>query len=378
MKGTVTAQPPQPVPKEHHLVPQVYLKKFAEQNCLAVFRPRDHDSVQTYMRQNLVTVKKASARTDFYTLYSAAREGDPWLEKKFSTFEADYQPLWKRLRTSRTLSNEDKETLAFLTALQDVRAPNHRETFTNFFAEIIEMFQRRFRAANPTASDEEMQENLRSFVAGNFTADDVAHDPSNLALMGIGEALKKRHAMLRNMHVCRIVSTAHHFITSDSPVVSFDSARPPESGLPLFPMSLSVEVTYPLTRRDLLFYSYMPLLPTAEADAWAVHMFNARTAGHAHHEVFATPTDVRAERDRLIKDIYDRTDMTKSILPALFDHERANDVSLRAAAEAVGLSWDYVLQENREVVEAWDRLDIAHVDLGDATNEDGAAEQCPP
>lgn len=73
----MTAQPDQPVPKEHHVVPQVYLKKFAEQNCLAVFRPKDHDAVQTFTPQNLVTVKKASVRTDFYTLYSAAREGDP-------------------------------------------------------------------------------------------------------------------------------------------------------------------------------------------------------------------------------------------------------------------------------------------------------------
>jgi hypothetical protein len=366
----VTARSGQPIPREHHTVPQVYLKKFAEQNCLAVFRPKDHDAVQTFTRQNLVTVKKASVRTDFYTLYSAAREGDPWLEREFSKMEAQYKPLQKRMRTSPVLSDDDKQTLAFLAALQDARAPVHREVFTRFFAEIDDKVRGRFRTANPAASEKEIEAQVHTFIEQNFTGADVAHDPSNLALMGIGEGIKARHAMLRNMHVCRIVSKAHDFITSDSPVVWFDPARPPGSGLPAFPMSLTIEVTYPLNRREALLFSYMPVLATVNANAWLVHVINARTAAYAHEEVYATPTDVPAERQRQIADIYDRTDMTKTFLPALFDHENPRDVTLRVVADEIGLSWDYVVEMNRPVVEAWDREGFAHVDLDGVVSDD--------
>ncbi|HEX3464253.1 MAG TPA: DUF4238 domain-containing protein [Candidatus Elarobacter sp.] len=350
----LTTTPNGSEPLEHHTVPQTYLRAFAQKpHGLLVFSTRRRLVDQL---QNLTykTVKKATTVRDFYTLVASDSSRDVAIEKRLSVLENEYPRIKTAVRSGKPLTGEQRAMIALLAAVQDTRTVNHQQNWSDAWAGVLDLSERMLRNTMPEASDAEIQQRLQQVVRDNFTSRDVAPTGQNLSLIGLGAALKVRHAIMSRMNMCILESAAHDFMTSDHPVTWINPVRyPPDPVYGFNFLHLANEVTYPLTPRHCVFMSYLPVVPRMKIGEELVRRVNARLVVYSR-ELYAKPTDVPVDLKRYALDIFASTNadsIANPITNVVADaSESRGAIRLREVADELGQDWSYIAKENERFV----------------------------
>lgn len=120
--------PSRSVARRHHVVPQFYLRGFAEDEKLRTVRlPGDQRFTQV--------VRKAASETDFYTL-EGHEDGADAFEKALASIEGEASRVFDSVVNGVwPLAVGDRTALAYFVALQAVRGPEQRRNMEHVLAQ---------------------------------------------------------------------------------------------------------------------------------------------------------------------------------------------------------------------------------------------------
>jgi hypothetical protein len=120
-------------PRRHHLLPQFYLRRFAN----------DADQIKVMARDGqksfVTSVAKAAAETDFYTVETTEGPSQD-VEKLLSRIEDLGAQAIERILKTFPPSNDDREHLAMFIAFQITRGRDHRHAWdkmTDYMAKMV-------------------------------------------------------------------------------------------------------------------------------------------------------------------------------------------------------------------------------------------------
>lgn len=243
--------------------------------------------------------------------------------------------------------------LSLLIATQEARSTSQRANWTGNMERLTNMAERMYRHHLPDATEAELEQRMQTFVRENVIDADIARSPENLARILPFGMVRDRYAVLAYMHVCIIESRAQHFFTSDHPVCWVDPTDWPPAMMRDYPsFRLSMEVTFPLTKRHCALFSWLPLPAIGEASEEIVHTINARTGTWTHRELYATPTNGVAERDRINRDLASTVDEVRRPL-AIPYMENGGTIRLLEAAAFLNHPAEAVKHVNQPLIDAW-------------------------
>jgi hypothetical protein len=199
-------------PKRHHVVPQFYLRGFAQDDKLATVRLSDGKRFSS-------VVKKAASETHFYRLVDDYENGPLALEHALGSVEDDASEIFRRIHSGVwPLKFEERQVLSFFIGAQLLRGPRYRNALL---------------ASGASGTN---------FDGSAMTAVDMhAHQIATLAEEWMP------HLMDRPWDLVRFAE--HSLITSDSPVSSirpFDYDAKSWAGSPF---AVAEEIIYPVTRK---------------------------------------------------------------------------------------------------------------------------------
>jgi hypothetical protein len=189
---------------------------------------------------------------------------------------------------------------------------------------------------------------MREFIERDIFEGDAVPDPMNLALTAVPIAMKANFEICRRLNKM-ILRSGSDFFTSDHPVVWFDPENcSPSGGLCPNQLSLSAEVTLPLTRRHCLVMAYLPFSDSiVDADQECVDVINARTALNALRETYAPPVVGQADKLRHAQTLIDFRVAGKSLFERYGDDNPAKAADVWGIATALGLDCEAVLHANK-------------------------------
>jgi hypothetical protein len=298
--GTVSAR--------HHLVPQFYLRNFANAGQQVVLVDRDHPS-----RRVVNAVRRACSEVGFYRIETEvlAREEDRTnhdpeiVEFHLSQFERAAAPaVYKILRTGwADLTKEDRYHLINHIAIQTVRGHRWREDFNANATQAARMhlgetvtdetIRGWLKETNEPHGPAEINQFRIDMVALNgfkVTAPDVVliQEGLKLALGPLGERL------VDNMEWSLVASETVRLLTSDEPVcwwapgdgpVGYGSTR-----VVWFPLSpgLAIQMHDGDTTPEELG---LPSQSTAQGRAELCRLINLNVAAQAHRWIVHHPAD---------------------------------------------------------------------------------------
>jgi hypothetical protein len=243
----------------HHLVPQTYLRRFADGNGRIVMVGRDHphQHVQT-------TVKTAVAANDFYRIDTADvadefRDGhDPeMVEKALAGIEDVTTPLFDALVAGRFPDWEDRYRIAAFTALQHARGAGYRADMNRLGTLAMRTH------LDATVSHDRVRDWLSEQGRPASDSDVAVFLDELLGERGPRLELSQAYAVQQSLRqAMELVLPRLYFaswqlfrferpvlVTSDAPVVPWSPPRP--DGLPVGVMDAAV-VYLPLDRQTLL------------------------------------------------------------------------------------------------------------------------------
>lgn len=124
----MTTDPTRSVAKRHHVVPQFYLRGFADGEKLTTVRlPGDQRFTQV--------VRKAASETNFYAL-EGHEGGEDAFEKALASVEGETAGVFDSVvRGVWPLPSDDRTALAYFVALQAVRGPEQRRNMEHVLAQ---------------------------------------------------------------------------------------------------------------------------------------------------------------------------------------------------------------------------------------------------
>jgi hypothetical protein len=327
-----------------HVVPRTYLKGFADK----VRGVGVYSGVPGLPAYTEKQVDEVSTQVDFYTMYRADGTEDLALEAALSKLESKMRDALKVVRSNKHPDEQTLNMLALLAALQEVRSERNRHVMTRPLQQVEAEIRTRLEAQG--RSPDEIREAVHLFFAENFVSGDFNLEPSNISALMVPQGLAIRYKFFRTMSKCIIQSDAHDFFTCDDPVTWTDPFHVNDIGFAF--LSITAEVTYPLTRRHCLLMSYFPLLSQAIASAETVTTINARTTGNALREVYAQPKTQVADTDRFVRDIASGALRGRPLFPLLLDRpsrERVPDIG--RLADELGIDRQYLLDLNKPFID---------------------------
>jgi hypothetical protein len=166
----------------------------------------------------------------------------------------------------------------------------------------------------------------------------------------VPEGIAVRYKFFQIMSKCIVKSVAHDFFTSDDPLTWIDTFRQREIGFDY--LSVSAEVTYPLTRRYCLVMSYFPLVARRDASGEIVSIINSRTSGNALREVYAQPKAAVADARRFVEDIASIDKRRHPLVPFLIENPARKELpDLGALADSLEIDRRYVMEINQPFIE---------------------------
>jgi hypothetical protein len=202
------------------------------------------------------------------------------------------------------LSDEQWDALKMLAAVQEMRSPGAIGRFAQTVYDEQEIMRDLYRQNRPELTEEEIENLIQKKFETDKLAGRFASNARNVSLTVTNDAIPEYAKALTKLYGCIVTSDAHDFMTSDAPVVWFDAAQyPPRGFWGLDRQSLTIEVTYPLTRRKCLVLARVPIMQYALAKAEAVSMINSRTSLQAN-EMYAYPTKDASERLQQMHDLF--------------------------------------------------------------------------
>jgi hypothetical protein len=327
-----------------HVVPRTYLKGFADKaRGIGVYN--SEPGKPAYFERN---VKRVATQLDFYTLYAADGSRDETLETALSKLESQLRATLKVVRGDKPLGTDDYEMLALFAAMQEARSECHRHAMTLPLQQLRDELTKEMREQG--LSDEQIDAATNLFFRKHLVAGDLKMDPSNVALLMVPEGIAVRYKFFQIMSKCIVKSVAHDFFTSDDPLTWIDTFRQREIGFDY--LSVSAEVTYPLTRRYCLVMSYFPLVARRDASGEIVSIINSRTSGNALREVYAQPKAAVADARRFVEDIASIDKRRHPLVPFLIENPARKELpDLGALADSLEIDRRYVMEINQPFIE---------------------------
>lgn len=338
-----------------HIVPRIYLKGFADVKRGGIGVYSIAPDTPSYFVED---VKRVATKEDFYVLYAADKTPDPNIEEAFCAVESQLRDALKYVRSNREPDSVNLQQLAFFAALQEGRSERSRLAFAPAMQHITEVITQEMRKSGLAEAQIEAEVSL--FMKKHFAGGDVHHSPTNIALLAVPDATQIRYTFFKHMSKCIVRSNAHDFLTADHPVAWFDPFRGGLRRMAGDFLSLSAEVTYPLTKRHCLFMSYFPLPTMMNANADMVQIINARTAGNALAEVYASPklSDIDHGRDR--DDILAVDKRQRSLMQFLsIEPDTSAMADIAAIADELGIDRQYILELNKPLFEIAEQVERA-------------------
>lgn len=108
-------------PRDHHYVPQGYLRGFTETANVLFVTDKTYGKVRQTSPKGIAYIK------DYYTVDTIDEKDSSEVEEKLSIIESTCLPIMAKLEKSTDLTNADRADLAIYIALQYGRTPGSRE-----------------------------------------------------------------------------------------------------------------------------------------------------------------------------------------------------------------------------------------------------------
>lgn len=218
--------------KRHHVVPQAYLKAWADDhNRVRVFDGRTGRSFTT-------DTKNAAVRSKLYTL--RLPDGSEWddLEAMFAEVEGSLIEVIRSLHSGQwPLTAEGRSLIANFIALQIARAPSIPETTHRMIDEVTEMAEK-MQAAMDSAKAEMSPDEYTEHVAAMSRVDTLSSGPSytldefvehhRYPTLGALAAMADFVEPIANLKFTLLESPEGEFLTSDQPVAHWAPSGQPE------------------------------------------------------------------------------------------------------------------------------------------------------
>jgi hypothetical protein len=288
--------------RHQHHVPQAYLRHFADPDRLRVYvRP---EKGSTILREFETTTKNVAHRRDLYTMHTESGERDNTFDDNLRIVEDEIHNALEPVLAGRDLNDDDWVNVMALAAVQDGRKPSAVDEASRFIGEVHEQGRYLYRQHRPELSEAEIDDLLRENWGPTTLSGAAALNPKNLARQVLNSTVFEFVDIFTNLYnACLVTSVAHDFFTSDRPVTYFDPVVK-QDRFGFDRSSPTIEITYPLTRRHLLFMSHLPLPPYVRAKKAAVTILNSRTVYGSAAQVYAYPTSDPRARARQRRDAF--------------------------------------------------------------------------
>jgi len=112
-------------PKDHHYVPQFYLRRFCRDGKLWVYDKKNKKYWSQYP-------KEVAKKTHYYSIETGEGTPDASVEEIFTLIDGKSAEVFKKIDDEVSINNIDKSTLATFIAYQIVRVPAHRDMHSSF------------------------------------------------------------------------------------------------------------------------------------------------------------------------------------------------------------------------------------------------------
>ena len=343
-------------PLNQHSVPQAYLKQFDAGKGIIVYdvskRPDVSDLVRQVQDPHVeLSVKNLAVEIDYYTR-ETSNGPDYSFEHMLGRIENYYWPAMKAVRSRKPLSSEQLITLAMLASVQDARV--NRLSLVEPMEKIRWQAEMLYRQHHPDLSDDEIVARTNEFVREQILSTDIP-SPRNIALAALPQMMQFSFDVFKFMFKSIVYSGAHHFVTSDAPVVWIDPAQFPEPRWKFYRLSGFMEVTFPLSRHACLVMAWHPMKQQVIGDEALVATINARTASYARRHVFATNTGAIGDRHRNGRDFTNmQAWMGMPLTAALTDEATVvseDDAgNYQRCLAKLGIEWETARSENEQLL----------------------------
>jgi Protein of unknown function (DUF4238) len=297
-----TPEPAKSQNRRQHWVPQTYLRGFADGNSLRVYSriPDKHG-----VRQFETSTVNVAVQRDLYTVTTEHGRDTSFDDKLRTEIEDKIPQTLAPLSLQRLLTVAERMSIVRLAAVQDGRRPTSVDSLADALAGVHDMAAYLYRQNVPGISEAEIADRLRENWGPTHLTGVHALDPRNLALSVLEDTTLNFIGQFAGMGMCVVESTAHDFVTSDNPVCFYDPEVPrPHPVLGVDRSSVTIEVTYPLTRRHTVFMSRLPIVPYAYASSVGVSFLNSRAAYGSRRQVYGFPVEERQGQQRQKNDVY--------------------------------------------------------------------------
>lgn len=219
--------------KRHHVVPQAYLKAWADDhNRVGVFDGRTGKSFTT-------DTKNAAVRSKLYTMRLPDGSERDDLEAVFAEVEGQLIEVIRSLHSGQwPLTAEGRSLIANFIALQIARAPSILETTHRMVDEVTEMAEK-MQVAMDNTKTEMSPDEYAEHVATMSRVNDLSSGPSytldefvelhRYPTLGALSAMADFVEPIANLKFTLLESPEGEFLTSDQPVAHWAPPGQPES-----------------------------------------------------------------------------------------------------------------------------------------------------
>lgn len=286
------------VSRNHHFIPQCYLRMFAQG------RSRQAKVYCCDLRERkafTTLVRNVGARRDFNKV-EAEGHGPDALESAYSKFEGPLSEALKRTEKNQSLAEGDLSYVLNLMALLATRHPRMRSSIQDFLgrvyrmrAQLLTASKERYESAFHRAKDDGFirksisdvsYESARDFVSkGNYSVKVHQNKLIELELEGMDAVLKTM--ALRKWSVLKSYDAKSSFVTSDHPVclMPLEASEAPFSG-PGYGMR-NTSVLFPLTSNLALVGLYDSEPQVRILNELEVANFNTAIIQFAQRQVYS-------------------------------------------------------------------------------------------
>lgn len=329
-----------------HVTPRTYLKGFARTKSSpkgVVVYDRLSPVADQVSAQRVTDVRRVSTIDDFYVLRRASGP-DSSLEAAFCEIEQSWGKVRAALQRGGPFNEDEWGAVLVFAAAQEARVRRVRTMLARPLEELLPALEQACR--NAAVNEAEIAAAKAACVERHRRAagTDMEQDPTNISLEAVPAFVQQNSILFGSMQRTILTARSGDFFTSDNPVLWFDPAKCEQNPCPN-KLSLSAEVTFPLTKHHCLVMAYMPLRQQAEADEEVVHIINSRTATYALGETYALPALSEADEDRHLRHLTDGRWLGASLVQRYIDVNGSGS-NMGALIQALGASPGIFLSGN--------------------------------
>jgi len=263
-------------PKKHHFLPQFYLgnfkidsKRTKEEHVWVASKKND--------RMYLAAIKDAGCESDFHTILSEAEEQDrKTIESELSKIEGQQARLITEICEKNSVEEKNREDLNEFISIMRLRVPSYKDFIDVSLQEVVKSsFSVLHGAGKLPKPPKEIEDMIKD---GKIPFEVDVANREKLRYMFLDDRTNKGSKIFRQMKMQLIVAAkGEYFITGDTPVGIYHPNYSAIKPLGVGPMTPGVEVTFPLTKKHLVFLSWEGNEGICEASRKDMVEYNRRT-----------------------------------------------------------------------------------------------------